>query len=155
EPPESIAPHFVNWLADVSTTLQAAGMTDQLNRWNESIGRYRICGADSSINVQLKSSKALLSAIIAGIEGKGTKAFDANLLAEQFDVIQIKDAYKEHRELAEDLTDSDHTTWSDHFNHYFEFCENDPVMSVTTTDLRDNPQVDADKWAKDFEASGT
>ena len=38
EPPEEIAEHFVAWVQDVGTTLEAAGMTDELKIWNEALG---------------------------------------------------------------------------------------------------------------------
>src|SRR5438309_1185098 len=64
-------------------------------------------------------------------------------------------AYREFAELANDLMHSDHATWADHFNHFFEFCESNGVMQAVTSDFRDNPGVNIEQWIADFNKSGT
>lgn len=67
---------------------------------------------------------------------------------------QVKATLKDFEDLASDLMQSDSSTFTNNFNHLYEFIESDAVMRIVTADLRDHPDVDIDKWLKDFEESG-
>src|SRR5688572_19743793 len=68
---------------------------------------------------------------------------------------EVHRSFRKFRDIASDLIRARYQTWSANLRRLIDHCETDRVMRVVTDPLRNNPNVDVDRWYQDFlESSG-
>jgi hypothetical protein len=66
---------------------------------------------------------------------------------------EVERSFRKFRDIVNDLFSAKFQQWDDMFTHLIAHCENDPVMTVITEPLKNDPRVNATKWWDDAIAS--
>jgi hypothetical protein len=66
---------------------------------------------------------------------------------------QVERSFRKFKDTVDDLMSASFNTWGETFSHLITHCEEDPVMHAVTEPLRNNPNVNAQKWYSDCLAS--
>lgn len=66
---------------------------------------------------------------------------------------EVDRAFRKFSDTVKDVFDAKFQTWGDAFTHMMTHCEQNPVMQVVTEPLRQNRNVDGEKWWLDAIAS--
>lgn len=67
---------------------------------------------------------------------------------------RIRLTLRKFYDYANDLMRSRHHNFNDNLRIFVEFCEKGEFMKDITSELKSNPNVDLDKWWKDFQSTG-
>jgi hypothetical protein len=68
--------------------------------------------------------------------------------------IDVQTAVRRFSNYADDVLAANYRTFHQYLGIFMEFCENDPVVSVVTSQLKANNKVHFVKWLDDFERTG-
>lgn len=71
-----------------------------------------------------------------------------------YDHKKIERSFRRFRDRSKDLLNSNSKTFSNNLNIFIDFCENDEIMHVISTQLKSNKNVDINRWYNDFQKTG-
>lgn len=73
---------------------------------------------------------------------------------EMYDHKKIERAFRRFRDYSETLVNSNSKTFSNNLNIFINFCENDEIMHIISTQLKSKKNVEINRWYKDFQKTG-